>query len=130
MQNPLRIEGGERVESIDVVVSLNAAAFDGRVWNAKREPVNQATVVLLPKGAASAVSDRYRTITTDAAGRFQFHGIPPGEYRVFAWEDVDAGAWFNPTMLAAYERSSISLTFVEKQQQHLDLDVIPADGPR
>jgi hypothetical protein len=130
MENPLRIEGGERVESIEIVVSLNAASFDGRVLNAKREPVDRATVVLFPKSAAFALSDRYRTNTTDASGRFQFHGIPPGEYRVFAWEDVDAGAWFNPAMLAAYERNATSLTFAEKQQQHLDLDVIPVEAVR
>ncbi len=43
-------------------------------------------------------------MTTDKSGQFQFRGLPPGEYRVLAWEDVDPGAWFNPAFLAVYER--------------------------
>jgi hypothetical protein len=130
MENSLRVEGGERLDFVEIVVSLDAASFDGRVLNTKREPVSRATVVLLPKGNAPAVSDRYRTSMTDDSGSFQFHGLPPGDYRVFSWEDVDAGAWFNPAFLAVYERLATSVTLVEKQRQSLDLDVIPAESPR
>ena len=93
--------------------------------NAGRGPVNQATVVLLPEGAPPYRSDRYKTLMTDESGRFQFKGIPPGNYRLLAWEDVDPGAWFNAQFLAAYERLPLPLQMTEGRHMDLDLTAIP-----
>jgi len=123
---PLLIGGNEPVPAVEMVVSLNAASVSGRVVTSRNTPVSRATVVVLPKGTAAVVADRYRFTMSDDAGRFDFRGLPPGDYRLFAWEDVDAGAWFNPSFLAANERFAISMTLAEGQRQSLDIAVIPA----
>jgi len=120
----LTIEGKEPSPPLEIVIGMGAASIDGRV-NKGDVPTNQATVVLLPDGPPPYRSDRYRTFTTDESGRFQLKGIPPGGYRLFAWEDVDAGAWFNPQFLANYERGARPLQLVEGQQVSVDLAVFP-----
>jgi hypothetical protein len=64
-------------------------------------------------------------MTTDKSGQFQFRGLPPGEYRVLAWEDVDSGAWFNPAFLAVYERYATAITLGEGKNHKLDVTAIP-----
>ena len=41
----------------------------------------------------------YKTGTSDSGGSIAIKGIPPGEYTLFAWEYVDAGAWYNPDFI-------------------------------
>ena len=62
-----------------------------------------ATVVLAPPAAQADRYGLYRVTTTDAAGRFRIAGLPPGSYRVYAWEDVESGAWIDPQFLQRYE---------------------------
>ena len=120
----LRVEGTEPVSPLEIVIGLRAGSLDGRAVIGNR-PVSQATVVLLPQGAPPYRSDRYKTATTDESGRFQIKGIPPGDYRLIAWEDVDSGAWFNAQFLAAYERNALPLKVEEGQSRTLEVTVIP-----
>jgi hypothetical protein len=46
---------------------------------------------------------------------------------LFAWEDVDPGAWFNAQFLANYERNATPVQFVEGQHMTVDLAVIPVN---
>lgn len=45
----------------------------------------------------------YKRVSTDPNGRFQIQGLRPGEYKVFAWEEVDKDAWLDPDFVRAYE---------------------------
>jgi hypothetical protein len=87
--------------------------------------MDRATVVLLPQGPPPFREDRYRVFTTDKSGQFQFRGLPPGEYRMLAWEDVDPGAWFNPAFLAVNERYATAMTLDEGKNQRIDVTAIP-----
>jgi hypothetical protein len=122
----LRVEGTEPVPPLEIAVSLNAASVKGRVMNTRQEPVSQATVVVLPPGQPPFRPDRYAVFTTGPSGQFEFRGLPPGQYRIFAWEDVDPGAWFNTAFIGNYERDATPLTLVEGHKGELELRVIPA----
>ncbi len=71
------------------------------------------TVVLVPMGKRRENPYFYRTTLTDALGKFSLQGVPPGEYRIFAWDDVDSGAWQDPEFLAVYEERGTRVTVVE-----------------
>jgi len=122
----LRVEGTEPVPPLEIGISLGAASLKGRVMNSRQEPVTQATVVVLPPGQPPFRSDRYAVFTTGPSGQFEFRGLPPGEYRVFAWEDVDPGAWFNAAFVGAYERDATAMTLGEGQNRDLEIRVIPS----
>lgn len=123
--NPIRIDGTQALTGMVVVVGLAGGGVEGRVVTGREQVVDRATVVLLPQGPPPFRADRYRTMTTDKSGQFQFRGLPPGDYRVIAWEDVDPGAWFNPAFLAAYERYATPVTLGEGKNQRMDVTAIP-----
>jgi hypothetical protein len=128
LNNPIRIDGTQTVTGMVVVVGLAGGGVEGRVVTGPERAVDRATVVLLPQGPPPFRADRYRTMTTDKSGQFQFRGVPPGEYRLLAWEDVDPGAWFNPAFLAVYERYAAGVTLTEGTSPKMDVTVIPV-GP-
>ena len=40
---------------------------------------------------------------TDQEGRFTLRGITPGDYRIFAWEDIEPFAYFDAAVVKQYE---------------------------
>jgi hypothetical protein len=105
------------LDSIEIVVALNGGSLEGRVANA-----TNATVVLVPTNSRL---DRYRSATADETGHFSIRAIAPGEYVVYAWDDVDAGAWFNPGFMRLHESSGQRIQISEAQKQTLDLRALP-----
>ena len=67
----------------------------------------------------------YHTATTDQAGRFTFQNLVPGEYKVYAWEVVDYGAWMDPDFLAPHESQGESVTVREGSPQSVQVNLIP-----
>jgi len=79
---------------------------------------------LVPEGARRNRFDLYRTTSTDAAGRFHSEGVPPGDYRVFAWDDIETGAWMDPDYLRRFEDRGRPLRISEGGTANLELRVI------
>jgi len=127
LNSPIRIEGAQTISGMEIVLGMNGASVSGHVLNARQEVLDRSTVVLLPQGPPPFREDRYRMSTTDKSGQFQFRGLPPGEYRLVACEDVDPGAWFNPAFLAAYERYSSAITLTEGQGLKYEVTAIPVN---
>jgi hypothetical protein len=124
----LTISGGSAV--IDLVASANGAVVDGVVTNHKSEPVPNATVVLVPEARLRQCTDRYRKTVTDQSGHFTLHGIPPGEYTLFAWEVVDGEAFYNPEFLKLYEGQRKVLDVTEGEHVSAPIEVVPAPEER
>jgi hypothetical protein len=58
-------------------------------------------------------------------GRFSLQGIPPADYKILAWEDVEQGAWQDPDFLRLYEDRAKSYRLGENSQTTVELTVIP-----
>jgi uncharacterized surface anchored protein len=89
---------------IDIVLGSDSGSATGTVHNAKGEPVSGAAVTLVPKNAPAVRGDLFKTVYTDQNGSFQMRGIPPGEYKLMAWEEVETGAAEDAQFRAAFER--------------------------
>jgi hypothetical protein len=70
----------------------------------------------------------YRELNSDAEGRVAFADVPPGDYKLFAWEDAERGRWFDPQFLQQYEERG-RLIHVEKAgtSTHV-VEIIGAEG--
>jgi hypothetical protein len=64
-------------------------------------------------------------INTDANGAFKIQDVPPGEYTVFAWENILLTAWMNPKVLEKYERRGRSISLTLGISLDLQLPLIP-----
>jgi uncharacterized surface anchored protein len=47
--------------------------------------------------------DLYRNTNSDKDGKVAFANVPPGDYKVFAWEEVQTGAWHDPVFMEKHE---------------------------
>jgi len=117
---------GGGVAAVELVASANGAVVDGVAVDAKGEPLANATVVAVPEARLRARTDRYRKTVSDQSGHFTLHGLPPGEYTLFAWESVDGEAYYNPEFLKSYEGQGTVLRVSEGERKGAQLAVIPA----
>jgi protocatechuate 3,4-dioxygenase beta subunit len=126
----LDLSGGAPPAPLDIVVSPRAATVTGTVQNEKTGNASPgATVVLIPQQKERRDQQYYtRNVAADQQGAFSFTGVPPGEYRIYAWEDVETGAWFDPDFLKSYDDKSESVTLREGDQKPVPLKLIPADS--
>jgi len=104
---------GKAGGTLDVVMSGNGGVIDGTVLDAESLPASAVTVVLVPAVKRRGNPTYYRAATTDSLGKFSMQGIPPGEYKLFSWDDVDPGAWQDPEFLAPYEERGLRVSVAE-----------------
>jgi hypothetical protein len=95
------------------------------VTGENRQPVSGATVVLVPDADKRGMPQPYKVTQTDQDGRFNLRGIPPGEYKAFAWNSIEDGAYCDPEVLAPFESKGKSVKVEEKSQSSLDFEVLP-----
>jgi 5-hydroxyisourate hydrolase-like protein (transthyretin family) len=123
LNQDLRLER-QPTGSLEIVVSMNSGTADGLVQNEKQQPASNVTVTLIPESRRNRM-DLYRTISTDAAGRFHLEGVAPGDYRVFAWEEVDNGAWQDLEFLRQFEDRGKMIRINEGAASNVELRAIP-----
>ena len=69
-------------------------------------------------------NELYRTTTTDASGRFHFDRVPPGAYKVFSWEEVEDGAWYDAEFMRANESRGMEVRIGEGRTETARIEVI------
>jgi hypothetical protein len=52
--------------------------------------------------------------------------VPPDDYRVFAWEDVETGAWLDPQFMRLDEGRGTPVRIAEGASVSAEVAVIPA----
>ena len=122
---------GASPEPVEIVLDPHGGRVSGTVQNpARQQPAAQAIVALVPgekERAGRAVY--YRDMTVGQDGAFHFTGVPPGAYKLFAWEDVESGAWLDPDFMKPFDDKSQSITIYADGQETADITAIPADTP-
>lgn len=66
---------------------------------------------------------------TDRTGRFTMARIPPGTYRVYAWEDLDTAQRYDADNFAQFQSQSVTVTLKENDTAEITLRQIPASTP-
>jgi hypothetical protein len=67
------------------------------------KPVSQATIVLVPAIEQRFRIDLFKTVAAGANGQFRIEHVAPGDYKLFAWEEIEPGVWFDPSFLPRIE---------------------------
>lgn len=111
-------------EPIQVVLCSKRGLLLGSTLDGDQKHVSGAQVVLIPEQRYRW--DLYRTATSDQEGRFTFNDIPPGDYKVFAWEDLETNAYYDADLLRKYEALGKPITIDESPSQTVEVKVIPA----
>jgi len=101
--------------TLDVVASASGGVIEGVAANRKGEAVANAVIVAVPEARLRARVDRYRQTVSDQGGRFALHGLPAGEYTVYAWENVEGDEYYNPGFLKGFEGQGLHLSEGERK---------------
>jgi hypothetical protein len=108
------------------VVSSAGGWIDGAVLTEEQQAFSGASVTLIPEGRRCRDPRFYKTVTTDQNGHFALRGIPPGDYKLFAWEEVEPGAYQDADFLRLHEKHGKSIRLREADRLSERLEVIPA----
>jgi protocatechuate 3,4-dioxygenase beta subunit len=123
----LAVEGSGAIV-VDILLAADGAAVQGAVSDKDQQPVAGATVLLAPNNRSRA--DLFKSTTTDQNGRYALTTLAPGDYKLFAWDDVEPDAWSDPDFLAVYEKSSEKISLAPQEQASRNLRVAaPPDTP-
>jgi hypothetical protein len=113
---------------LEVTLGIGTGQIRGTVQDAKNQPVAGSMVTLVPNPIKESRNDLFRITTTDQNGQFTMQGIAPGEYRLFAWEDVDPGVHMDPDFLRPHESSAKSITVRANGVEQVTVAQIPKEA--
>ena len=125
----ISVHGGRA--AVDLVLSSNGGIVDGVAVDSKNQPVPDAVVVAVPEARMRGRIDRYRKTVTDQSGHFSLRGIRPGDYTLFAWDNVEGEQYYNPDFLKAHEGQGRALHISEGEHNSVQLSAVadPEEQP-
>lgn len=124
LENGLDLSRGDPPGPLEVVLSPAGGRIEGVVLMENQQPAAGATVVLAPDASRRNQAYLFRSAVANQYGRYVLRGIPPGEYRLFAWQDVEAGAWLDPDFLGEYEKRGETVSVDERGRYTVQLKAI------
>jgi hypothetical protein len=119
----LDLSGDQQPSGILQVVLAPGGRIDGVVTE-ENDAASNSVVVLVPELRDRHVSARFKNTTTDQNGQFALRGIAPGKYKLFAWDDIEPGIWWNPEFLSHYEHEGEEVTIEESAHVSARLHLI------
>ncbi len=118
------VGGGERID-IDVTLANDGGLVDGVVSDKDGRAIVGGVVAVIPNDSALRVrSDYTRVAFSDPSGHFEIKGLAPGDYKVFAWDDIEEDSWLDPDVIKDYEARGKPLTATSGDHLSLNLTAL------
>ena len=125
LETGINVVRGHSPPALDLVLSPGAGRIDGTVESGD-QAFPGASVVLVPDGKQRGQPNNYRQAVTDQLGRFAMRNVTPGDYTLFAWEQIERGVYMDPDFLGRFEDRGKTVHVDESGHLSVQLDVIPA----
>ncbi len=125
---PLHFTGNVN-NGLEISLGFGSGRVEGTVTDSRLQAVNAGRVVAVPDRMRFR-TDLYRSFSVDQNGRFTFPTLPPGDYKIFAWESIEDNGWFDPELLSRSEARAASIHVNEGSTQSLSVQIIPAEVQR
>jgi protocatechuate 3,4-dioxygenase beta subunit len=110
---------------LTVTIAPGAGQIQGVVLNDKQEPAAAALVALIPDDAQRRERrDSYHIAGTDQYGKFALKSIDPGEYKLYAWDDIESGAYSDPDFVKPFESQAVTMSIRENSRETAQLKLI------
>ena len=121
----LSVDPAGRPGPLDIVLSSAGGSISGAVL--KDHQPAPAMVYFVPDPPRRDRHDLYSVKRTNADGTFTLLGLPPGDYKLFAFEDPQPGLESDPAILQPYEAKGESVHVEDGRSQSVQLEQIPAE---
>ena len=115
---------------VDLVLGTRPGRLSGTVRLKDFDsPLPWAVVVLIPQAAElSQLTHLYQVSLADASGAFSLDGVPPGMYKLFAWENVDDEEYYDPSFMRPLQGFGLPLDIQEGARQVVNIVAISAQN--
>ncbi len=110
---------------LEIVVGPAGAQLSGTVAGGQSH-----TVLAAPQGDMEGILSFFGMAAVDEKGRFEINGLTPGEYRVYAFEDLARNAWFDPEFLKPYVEQGVPVELRPGAKAEVTLQAIGAEAAR
>ena len=117
-----------RYSQIEMVISADGGHVEGTVLDFKNQPVRGSFVMLAPD-VAEIDPDQIMQSRSDTNGKFVLRGVPPGSYKLLAFEDVNVDDLMAaPDVLRRFVNQGQALNVAENGKYNFTVPkFIPAD---
>jgi hypothetical protein len=115
-----------RESALEIVISMRGGTIEGRVLDENKKAAVNARVVLVPELSRRRRGDLYKNASSDDLGHYRLSGLAPGNYKVFAWERIEDGAWQDVDFIRLYENRGTTVRIQEDQHLTADTTLIRA----
>jgi hypothetical protein len=109
---------------LTVVLGADLGRIEGPVVLADGNPAAGVRVTLFPDGARAERFDLFKFAFTDDKGGFHIDHVAPGDYRLFAWQDVQPGGPQDPELRKKFEKQSVTLKLAPNGHETVPLTAI------
>jgi hypothetical protein len=127
LETGLDLSSGVAAGELDLRIAPGAASVSGVVTGDGGSPAAGTTVAIIPEEPYNTWWELYRTTSSDQSGNFQFTGLRPGRYRVYAFERLEAGSHQDPEFMKRFETAGKSVKLQEKSAESVQLKAVPEE---
>jgi protocatechuate 3,4-dioxygenase beta subunit len=113
---------------LEVTLKAAAGSIDGSVQDKEGHQIPGEKVTLIPDPPNPRELYLYRTLSSDQGGNFSLKSLAPGKYLLIAWDDLEAGAEFDPDVIRNHVERAVSVTIEENNRQTLTVIPVPASN--
>jgi len=119
----LTVTPGLANATLNIILGSDGGQIQGTVQKSG-EPSTAGIVTLAPAADLPGRLDLIKQVGTDSNGNFQFQSVAPGDYKVFAWEELDPGLIDNFAFRAAMASHAASVTVAPNGSETVQIELI------
>ena len=91
--------------AMEITIGTDSGQVDGKVLDPDDKPVASAVAVLIPAdGKRGPLS-----VLSGADGAFHLAAVPPGDYKLLAWDDVSPDDFENPEFVKGFDSQAVAV---------------------
>lgn len=114
--------GRETEGPLEIVLAMGGTV-SGTVRGTRGETLPYSSVLVYPSRGRQHPA-LFKSMEADKNGAFAFYGMPPGEYRVLAWEDALPLLHEDPAFLSTFEQRATIVTVQDGSSATADVRAI------
>lgn len=127
LEKPLTLETRKAANPLQILLGSGGGRLQVAAYNGKGELHSGAQFVLVPDATRRSRRDQYRVATSGEDGQAILRGIPPGSYKLFAWEHLESNAYLNSDYLQAYEAFGVPVNIASSDNPPVSARLIPKE---
>jgi len=127
LEKPLTLETPQTPIALQILLGSNGGHLQVAAYDAQGKLSSGAHFVLVPDVTRRSRREQYRLAISGEDGKALLRGIPPGSYKLFAWEHLEPNAYLNSGYLQAYEALGVPVNLASGDNPPVSARLIPRE---